>query len=78
MKYGHTVPSPEEKAKTKMLVKKFNEKFIAEHGSLICKQLTGLDISTPEGNTSAREEGVFDTLCPVFIKTACKILDDKF
>lgn len=78
MKYGHSTPNPDEKANTKMLVKKFNEKFKEAHGSLICKQLTGFDISTLEGSIAAAESGVFQIKCPVYIKTACNILEDDF
>lgn len=78
MKHGHATPNPDEKANTKMLVKKFNEKFIAEHGSLICKKLTGFDISTPEGSAAAIESGVFETHCPAFIKTSCRIIENDF
>ncbi len=78
MKHGHSSPNPDEKANTKMLVKKFNKKFKEAHGSLICKQLTGYDISTPEGSAAAGEAGVFQSKCPVFIKTACTILEDDF
>ena len=78
MKHGHSSPNPDEKANTKMLVKKFNEKFKEAHGSLICKQLTGFDISTPEGSAAAGEAGVFQSKCPVFIKTACTILENDF
>jgi len=78
MKHGHSTPDPVKKANTKMLVKKFNEKFTAEHGSLICKNLTGLDISTPEGSTAASEAEVFETRCPVFIKTSCRLLEEDF
>lgn len=78
MKHGHSTPNPDEKAKTKLLIQQFNEKFKSKHGSLICKQLTGFDISTPEGNSAAREEGVFSAKCPGFIKTACNILEEEF
>lgn len=78
MKHGHSTSNPEEKAKTKMLIRRFNEEFVKEHGSLICKKLTGFDISTPEGSLAAAEAGVFQNRCPVFIKTACKILEEKF
>lgn len=78
IKHGHSSPNPDEKANTKMLVKKFNEKFKEAHGSLICKQLTGFDISTPEGSAAAGEAGVFQSKCPVFIKTACNILENDF
>ena len=78
MKHGHSTANPDEKAKTKLLIKQFNEKFRQQHGSLICKKLTGFDISTPEGNDAASEEGVFITKCPMFIKTACHILEEEF
>ena len=78
MKHGHDVSNPEKKAHTKELIKKFNQKFQEQHKSLICKKLTGYDISTPEGADAAREQGVFDTRCPEFIKTACNILENEF
>lgn len=78
MKHGHVTSNPEEKAKTKQLVRQFNEQFRKEHGSLICKELTGFDISTPEGGVAANDAGVFQNKCPVFIKTACRILEENF
>ena len=78
LKHGHSTSNPDEKAKTKLLIKNFNEKFKLEHGSLICKQLTGFDISTPEGSASANEKGIFQTKCPGLIKTACRILEQEF
>lgn len=78
MKHGHTTSNAEGKAKTKQLVRQFNEQFRKEHGSLICKELTGFDISTPEGGTAANDAGVFQNKCPVFIKTACRILEENF
>lgn len=78
MKHGHSTSDPGEKANTKLLIQRFNEKFNKEHGSLICKKLIGFDISTPEGAFAASEEDVFHTKCPQFIKTACKILEAEF
>ena len=78
LKHGHASSDPDEKANTKMLIKKFNGEFKKEHGSLICKNLTGFDISTPEGSLAAGEAGVFRTKCPGFIKTACDLLEEKF
>lgn len=78
MKHGHSTSDPEAKAKTKELVKKFNEQFKAAYDSLICKELTGFDISTPEGAAAASEHRVHDTKCIGFIKTACNILEEEF
>ncbi|HKL32485.1 MAG TPA: C-GCAxxG-C-C family protein [Tangfeifania sp.] len=78
MKHGHHSSDHDAKARTKKAIQRFNEKFKEKHGSLICKKLTGYDISTPEGGAAAYEEGVFQTKCPVFLKTACNILEDEF
>ncbi len=78
MKHGHYSSDSNAKALTKQAIQQFNEKFKEKHGSLICKKLTGYDISTPEGGAAAYEEGVFATQCPEFLKTACNILEDDF
>lgn len=78
LKHGHATPNPDEKANTKKLIRQFNEKFIAGHGSLICKKLIGFDIATPEGSAAASEAGVFETHCPAFIKTSCLIIENDF
>lgn len=78
LKHGHASSDPQDKATTKLKIQQFNDKFINIHGSLICKKLTGHDISTPEGAEAARAEGVFRNKCPQFIKTACNILEKDF
>lgn len=78
MKHGHDVPDAEKKAYTKNQIRKFNEKSKAEHKSLICRELTGFDISTPEGAEAASNENVFREKCPQFIKSACTILEKDF
>ena len=69
---------PDEKAATKLKIKRFNELFREKHGTLTCKVLTGFDISTPEGADAAYEAGVFLNKCPKFIETACNILEEDF
>jgi C_GCAxxG_C_C family probable redox protein len=78
MKYGHTSSDPGAKAATKNKIQLFNKKYKAKYGSLICKELCRYDISIPEGAAAAREEGVFENKCPLFIKTACSILENNF
>ena len=78
LKHGHSGSDPDEKAKTKEIVQKFNKAFEEKHGSLICKKLVGYDISTEEGMEGAREKNVFNTKCPEFIKSACTILEEDF
>ena len=78
MKHGFSTPDADQKTKTKLLIQQFNEKFKKKHDTLICKKLTGFDISTPEGASAAYEEGVFHSKCPEFLKTACDILENDF
>ncbi len=66
------------KAETKAAVLKFNELFIAKHGSLQCKKLLGVNISTPEGAAEAHEKNLFDTVCIRFVASAAEILEENF
>jgi C_GCAxxG_C_C family probable redox protein len=53
----------------------FNRKFTELHSSLICCELIGYDLSTPEGLTEARRNSVFSTVCPGFVRDSAKILE---
>lgn len=78
LKHGHSIPDPEAKENTKMLIRKFNERFISIHGSLTCKELLGCDVSNPEGHAKAKEKDAFNQFCPRFIASACDILEEEF
>lgn len=78
LRHGNAISEPEAKAATKQKILAFNERFKVAHGSLICRELTGYDISTTEGNAAASAEGVFQKKCPLFVKTACSILAEYF
>ena len=54
----------------------FLRRFQAQHGSLACRSLIDHDLSTEEGMAAARKDGVFDSLCPGFVRTAAEILED--
>ena len=73
---GKTIP--EIKAESKVAVRKFNELFIAKHGSLKCKKLLGVDISTPKGAAEANEINLFDTVCPELVASATEIIEVNF
>jgi C_GCAxxG_C_C family probable redox protein len=66
------------KAESKAAVQKFNELFIAKHGSLKCKKLLGIDISTPEGAAEASEKNLFDLVCIELVASAAEILEKNF
>lgn len=68
----------EMKTETKVAVRKFNELFGAKHGSLKCKKLLGVDISTPEGAAEANAKNLFDTVCVELVASAADILEENF
>ena len=51
------------------------DKFKKIHGSCICKELLGADLSTPEGLKALRENGSFETKCPQFVQDSASILN---
>lgn len=66
------------KAETKLAVLKFNGLFLARHGSLKCKKLLGVNISTPEGSAEANEKKLFDTVCSGLVASSAEILEQNF
>ncbi|MBN2379973.1 C_GCAxxG_C_C family protein [candidate division WOR-3 bacterium] len=76
LKYGMSnVDEKSAKEKTYDLVKEFSARFTELHGSIICRDLIGCDISTPEGRDKAQDQGVFDDLCPKLVYDAAQILE---
>jgi C_GCAxxG_C_C family probable redox protein len=56
-------------------VREFAQQFTERHASLLCKELLGCDISTPEGREQAREQQLSTTRCPQFVQDAAEILE---
>ena len=71
-------PKDEEDARFKAydLVKRFKNRFEAAHGTILCKDLLGVDVGTREGREKAVKENLYRTLCPDFVKTAAEVLAD--
>ncbi len=53
----------------------FAEAFKARNGSLVCRELLGCDVSTPDGGQTAREKGLFVTVCPRLVRDASELLE---
>jgi C_GCAxxG_C_C family probable redox protein len=56
-------------------VTSFAEEFQRVHGTLVCRELLGCDISTPGGAALAREQGLFRARCDGFVRVAAELLD---
>lgn len=77
LKHGMYIPGDSaSKEKTYALVKTFTDTFKALHGSICCRDLLGCDISTPEGGSYAKENGLYHSLCPRFVHDAASIVED--
>ena len=62
--------------KTYELVNEFIKRFKKNNSSIKCRDLLGCDLSTQEGREKAKSEGLFETLCPKFVKTSAEILEE--
>lgn len=70
---GETTPA--EKARIYAQVRRLFDEFRKQHGSTVCRELLGCDISTEAGMRQAKEQGVFTTRCPEFIRGATWIVE---
>lgn len=74
--HGSTNPDDKvAKEHTAAQARAFFEAFRAEHGSLTCEDLLGINIASPEASQRAREQGLFKARCPLFVAGAAKIAE---
>jgi len=74
LKFGGVEPKAKEQ--TAKLAREFAERFKAQHRSLICRELMGCDVSTPEGRKISKEKDLRDTVCTGLVRDAAKILSE--
>lgn len=70
LKYGANEIDPQKKADTYQKTAALFKQFEQQHGSVMCSDLTGCDLSTLEGFNKAKQQGVFETVCSKLIKSA--------
>ena len=56
-------------------VSEFSTEFEKIHGTILCKELLGCDISTPEGMKIAQAQELFKKVCPKFLNDAADLLE---
>jgi C_GCAxxG_C_C family probable redox protein len=77
LQFDHDSPYDEEaKQQLYRRVREFITRFKERYGTILCRELVGHDISTPEGLDRARAEGVFDDRCPNFVRDAAEIVGE--
>lgn len=76
LKYGATRGDDKAaKERTYTLAREFIQRFEARNSGVACAELLGVNISTPEGQSAAREANLFKTVCPRLVASAAEILD---
>ena len=77
LKYGKIRKDDDDsRERTYALAREFMDAFRDRNGSLLCRELLGIDVSTPEGIAAVRERDLFRTACPKFVRDAGEILDE--
>jgi len=74
IKYGTNEPFLEKRLKAYELAQKFYKQFERQHGSVLCRELIGYDLSNPEGLEKARESKVFEEKCVNFVRKTVETL----
>jgi C_GCAxxG_C_C family probable redox protein len=64
----------DKKDETYRIAEDFIKRFRELHDTVLCHELIGYDISTPEGLQNAREQNVFASACPVYVKDAAELV----
>ena len=66
---------PQARAEVKLLTRRFLDLFIHGQGSIVCRELLGVDPSTQAGQRQALESDLFRTRCPGFVAAAGQALE---
>jgi len=74
IKYGTNEPPVEKRLKAYQLAHKFYKQFEKQHGSVLCRELIGYDLSIPEELEKARKAKVFEEKCANFVGKAVETL----
>jgi C_GCAxxG_C_C family probable redox protein len=74
LKFGAASPDRAAKELIYERIREFAARFKERNGSLVCRDMLGCDISTPEGLEVAKS--LFTTVCPRYVRDACEILEE--
>ncbi len=77
LKYGMGInDNIEVKEKTYQVIRKFSDRFQEINGSVICRELLGCDINTPEGIDYYNQNEFFEKKCLKYVKNAAEVLEE--
>ncbi len=76
LKYGMTdFRNQQAKEETYTYAKRFLLEFASRHKFTRCRDLLGCDIDSPDKRAQAKEAGLFEMLCPGFVRDAVQIVE---
>ena len=76
LKYGRTsIQDAKSHESITRLVKDFVDKFKSVNGSIVCRELLGCDLSTPDGLKTFVDKKLRDTLCTKLVRDAAEIVE---
>lgn len=67
--------APEEKERAYALAQTFLRRFEERRGALRCRDLLGYDIGLPDERQAARDQGLFENVCPALVREAAEIVN---
>ena len=74
LKYGQSKDDDmDSRAKERELCMEFYEKFTAENGSCICRDLLGYDFGNPEDVKYIQQTKLYANICPKLVESATRI-----
>jgi C_GCAxxG_C_C family probable redox protein len=77
LKYGMGLSKDTEaKEKTYQIISEFSRQFQENNGSLMCKEILGCDINTPEGLDYFNQQELLEKKCIQCVKNAAEILEE--
>lgn len=77
LKHGQTdAKDKETKEKNYSRIQELTRCFRSRNGSLLCRELLGCDLTTPEGREAAKQKGLFAERCPRFVRDAAELLEE--
>jgi len=77
LKHGKTKADDNNtREKTYELAKEFAARFTSRNKSIVCRDLLGHDLSTPEGREAVKDKKLATTLCPKFVQDAVEIVEE--
>ncbi len=74
LRHGHTRRA--DQATSYRLGQALIRQFEAHHGSVLCRDLIGCDLTTPLGLANALRKGVFKKICPNLVRDAIAMVSE--